>query len=83
MKERITAALWTVIQKPLSWTKEMQCITVTGECAENVSVIETSVFMFGGDCWDCSLRAAAHSKLGNYTEATETVNERLPSTRRT
>ncbi len=28
------------------------------------------VFMCGGDCWDCSLRAAAHSKLGNYTEAT-------------
>lgn len=48
----------------------MQCITVTGECAENVSVIETFVFMFGGDCCDCSLRAAAHSKLGNYTEAT-------------
>lgn len=61
----------------------MQCITVTGECAENVSVIETYVFM-------CVVTAgivlAGLRHIVNWETTQrlrETVNERLLSTRPT
>lgn len=60
--------LWIVIQKPSSWTKETLCITATGRRWDVTLLF--SRLSFGVDWWDFSLRAAAHSKLGNYTEAT-------------
>lgn len=70
-RKKTTGVRWTATHRPLIWTWETPCITATGTLESDSCTCAVSgcrLSYFDGIKRPC--RAAAHSKLGNYTEAT-------------